>query len=89
MRKTSTTTVSALEARRNLGRLLNIVSLRHEELVIERAGKPVARLAPIEEKAPPTHTGRLDLRRSRGLGRQMWQSIDSDAYLAGERQAWE
>ena len=37
-------TVSAVKARQNLGELLNIVSLRHEDVIIERAGKKIARL---------------------------------------------
>jgi len=32
-------TVSAVKARQNLGELLNIVSLKHEDVIIERAGK--------------------------------------------------
>ena len=37
-------TVSAVKARQNLGELLDIVSLRHEDVIIERAGKKIARL---------------------------------------------
>jgi len=83
------TTVSAIEVRRNLGRLLSIVSLRHEELIIERAGKPVARLAPISDASPAMHAGKSDIRRSRGLGKALWRSIDVQAYLEGERRAWD
>ena len=43
-------TVSAVKARQNLGELLNIVSLRHEDVVIERAGKKIARLTSIDEE---------------------------------------
>jgi len=43
-------TVSAVKARQNLGELLNIVSLRHEDVIIERAGKKIARLTTLEEK---------------------------------------
>lgn len=42
-------TVSAVKARKNLGELLNIVSLRHEDVIIERAGKKIARLTAIDE----------------------------------------
>ena len=34
--------VTAMEARQNFGSLLNQVALRDEEIVIERAGKPLA-----------------------------------------------
>ncbi len=44
-------TVSAVKARQNLGELLNIVSLRHEDVIIERAGKKIARLTTLEEDA--------------------------------------
>ncbi len=42
-------TVSAVKARQNLGELLNIVSIRHEDVIIERAGKKIARLTAIEK----------------------------------------
>jgi len=41
-------TVSAVKARQNLGELLNIVSIKHEDVIIERAGKKVARLTSVE-----------------------------------------
>ncbi len=44
-------TVSAVKARQNLGELLNLVSIKHEEVIIERAGKKMARLTFIEENA--------------------------------------
>lgn len=40
---------SALEARKNLGRLLEEAYYRGDEFVIERAGKPMAALVPIQE----------------------------------------
>jgi hypothetical protein len=43
-------TVSAVKARQNLGELLNIVSIKHEDVIIERAGKKIARLTCVEEK---------------------------------------
>jgi antitoxin (DNA-binding transcriptional repressor) of toxin-antitoxin stability system len=42
-------TVSAVKARQNLGELLNLVSIKHEEVIIERAGKKIARLTAIDE----------------------------------------
>ncbi|MFY9941212.1 MAG: type II toxin-antitoxin system Phd/YefM family antitoxin [Desulfobacterales bacterium] len=35
-------TVSAMRARQNLGQIMNEVSLRGDDFIIERAGKPVA-----------------------------------------------
>lgn len=84
------TRVSAVEARRNLGRLLNIVSLRHEEIVIERAGKEIARLSPFDHQTPDRkRAGKLDLRKARGLGRDLWRSIGTDEYVKRERREWE
>ncbi|MFA6174201.1 MAG: hypothetical protein WC334_07910 [Kiritimatiellales bacterium] len=44
-------TVTAVKARQNLGELLNLVSIKHEEVIIERAGKKIARLTAIDEDA--------------------------------------
>lgn len=44
-------TVSAVKARQNLGELLNLVSIKHEDVIIERAGKKIARLTFIDEGA--------------------------------------
>src|SRR2546430_5992261 len=40
--------VSTIDARQRIGDLLNRVALRHDEFVIERKGKPLAALVPIE-----------------------------------------
>lgn len=42
-------TVTAVKARQNLGELLNLVSIKHEEIIIERAGKKIARLTAIDD----------------------------------------
>ena len=91
--------VTAVDARRSLGRLLNIVSLRHEEITIERAGKAVARLCPCKEdlggaglpESPREMlgTGKRDFRKCRGLGRKLWQSVDPDEYVRKERSEWD
>ena len=41
--------ISTLEVRQRLGDMLNRVSLRHDEFVIERKGKPLAALVPVEK----------------------------------------
>ena len=40
--------VSTLDVRQHLGNMLNRVALRHDEFVIERKGKPLAALVPVE-----------------------------------------
>ena len=80
--------VSAVEARQKLGEILNRVALRREEIIIERAGKKIARLSPIDNEEPRSR-GKLDFRKAAGLGREIWEEIDVDAYLRRERDEWE
>lgn len=40
--------VSTLEVRQRIGDMLNRVALRHDEFIIERKGKPLAALVPVE-----------------------------------------
>ena len=47
-RPTVTEKVSTIDVRQRIGDLLNRVALRHDEFVIERKGKPLAALVPIE-----------------------------------------
>jgi len=42
-------TVTTIEVRRKLGDLLNRVDLRHDQFIIERKGKPLAALVPVEK----------------------------------------
>jgi prevent-host-death family protein len=40
--------ISTLDVRQRIGDLLNRVALRHDEFIIERKGKPLAALVPVE-----------------------------------------
>jgi prevent-host-death family protein len=42
-------TISAIKARQNLGQIMNEVSLKGDEFVIERAGKPIAVLVSMDK----------------------------------------
>ena len=42
-------TISAMKVRQNLGRIMNEVSLRDEDYVVERAGKPLVAIVPFEQ----------------------------------------
>ena len=79
--------VSAVEARQKLGEILNRVSLRGEEIIIERAGKKIARLSPVDNMEV-RRRGRLDFRKAAGLGKEIWKGLDVDEYLRGERDPW-
>ncbi|MCL4101945.1 prevent-host-death family protein [Fibrobacter sp. UWH9] len=61
--------VSAMEARQNFGNLLNQVAIKDEEIVIERAGKPLARLVSVAAPA----AGKLDFRDIGKLPNQIWE----------------
>jgi prevent-host-death family protein len=80
-------TVSAVEARQKLGEILNRVALKREEIIIERAGKRIARLLPAENELPRSK-GKLDFRKSAGLGKEIWKDMDVEAYLRKERGEW-
>lgn len=86
-----TKVVSAVNARRGFGELLNRVALAHEDIVIERAGKKIVRMVPVGEKKHVSQwpEGKLDFRDSAGLGKSFWKEIDVDDYLAGERGQWD
>ncbi|MCQ2122064.1 MAG: type II toxin-antitoxin system Phd/YefM family antitoxin [Fibrobacter sp.] len=62
--------VTAMEARQNFGSLLNQVSLQQEEVVIERAGKPLARLVNVQSS---TSGGKLDFRDIGKLPNSIWE----------------
>lgn len=40
--------VSTMDVRQRLGDILNRVALRHDEFIVERKGKPLAALVPVE-----------------------------------------
>lgn len=66
-------TVNVHEAKTHLSRLLERVE-RGQEIVIARAGKPVAKLVPLDERPP----------RPRPIGRdkgKIWMSPDFDEPL--------
>lgn len=63
-------TVTAMEARQNFGNLLNQVSLSQEEIVIERAGKPLARLVNVDSSRSG---GELDFRDIGKLPNSIWE----------------
>ncbi len=42
-------TVSTIDVRKQLGEILDRVALRHDQFIIERKGKPLAAVVPIEK----------------------------------------
>ena len=41
--------ISAIKARRNLGQMMNEVALKGDDYIIERAGKPLVAVIPMEK----------------------------------------
>ncbi|MFA6622893.1 MAG: type II toxin-antitoxin system prevent-host-death family antitoxin [Fibrobacteraceae bacterium] len=62
-------TVSAMEARKSFGLLLNQVSLKNEDILIERSGKPLARLVSVNAAEPD----KLDFRDIGKLPSAIWE----------------
>ena len=54
-------TVTTIEVRKKLGDLLNRVDLRHDQFIIERKGKPLAALVPVEKLDQMERAARLYL----------------------------
>ncbi|MBN2440241.1 MAG: type II toxin-antitoxin system Phd/YefM family antitoxin [Spirochaetales bacterium] len=79
--------VSAMEARKRFGELLNRVLLTDEEIIIERAGKKVAKLTRIDTpESRSKKTGKLDFRKAEGLGAELWNKINVEDYIKKERE---
>lgn len=53
--------VSTLEVRQKLGDMLNRVALRHDQFIIERKGKPLAAMVPVERLEQMQRAARLHL----------------------------
>ncbi|WP_244085134.1 type II toxin-antitoxin system Phd/YefM family antitoxin [Desulforhabdus sp. TSK] len=52
-------TISAMKARQNLGQVMNEVALRGDDYIIERAGKPLVAIIPIEKYQKLQRPGRV------------------------------
>jgi len=77
-------TVSTLEIRQRLGDLLNRVALRHDEFVIERKGKPLAAMVPVERLAQMQQAARVHLlsvldRKSEGISQSQADQLADKA----------
>jgi len=55
--------ISTLEVRQKLGDILNRVALRHDQFIIERKGKPLAAMVPVEQFEQMQLAARLHLLR--------------------------
>ncbi|MCP4298490.1 MAG: type II toxin-antitoxin system Phd/YefM family antitoxin [Proteobacteria bacterium] len=79
-----------MEARKKFGEILNRVDLLKEEIIIERAGKKIAKLSPIDSSEKKIkYTGKLDFRKAAGLGKQIWNNQNAEDYVTKERDSWD
>ena len=53
--------ISTLEARQRLGDILNRVALRNDQFIIERKGKPLAAVVPVQRLEQMRRAARLHL----------------------------
>ena len=83
-------TVTTIEVRQRLGDLLNRVDLRHDQFIIERKGKPLAALVPVEKLYQMDRAARLQileiLERQKGLPSLSQKEADQLADEAKHRQ---
>jgi prevent-host-death family protein len=77
-------TVSTLEIRQRLGDLLNRVALRHDQFLIERKGKPLAAMVPVERLEQMQQAARLHLlsvlnQKSEGITQRQADQLANEA----------
>lgn len=77
--------VSTMDVRQRIGDLLNRVALRHDEFIIERKGKPLAALVPVERLEQLQRFARrhalqvMELQRGAGLGGNAAEALAAEA----------
>jgi len=75
--------LTTLDLRQRLGDLLNRVALRHDEFIIERKGKPLAAMVPVEKLLQLERLARLRLLDSLARKKTALSQEEADA-LADE-----
>ena|SRR5437870_12628725 len=80
--------VSTIDVRQRIGDMLNRVSLRHDEFIIERKGKALAALVPVERLEQMRRFARTQgtdfFEQQKGSGLTEPQAVD----LGREAQKW-
>ena len=78
-------TVSTADIRQRLGDILNRVALRHDEFVVQRKGKKLAAIVPVERLEQMQQFARhhalelLELRRGAGLSERETAALVAEA----------
>ena len=84
--------VSTMDVRARIGDMLNRVALRHDEFIIERKGKALAALVPVERleqmrRAARQGIGDLLERQKLGPGSKLSEEEAMEVALAAQREA--
>jgi prevent-host-death family protein len=70
--------ISTLDVRGSLGDLLNRVALRHDEYIIERKGKPLAVMVPVEKWEQMKEVAKLQLTQATAAKRPTVNQREAD-----------
>ena len=70
--------VSAIKVRQNLGQVMNEVALKSDEYIVERAGKPLVAIIPIEKY--------LSMKKERDEFFRMYEELQGEA-MSGEEES--
>ncbi len=83
--------VSVMKVRKSLGEILNEVNLKSETFILERGGKPIAKLSPLED-GNYTNSSNLrikSLHDLKGLNPGTKRGEDPNNWLHKERENWD
>lgn len=84
-------TVSAMDVRRGLGGILDEVRLKSETFILERAGKAIAMITPIERGESPSDQQGMRLaiiNELKGVHSASARGEDVGEWLNSEREDW-
>ncbi len=84
--------VSTMDVRARIGDMLNRVALRHDEFIIERKGKALAALVPVERLEQMRRAARQGIRaflerQEQGPGSKLSDEEAMEIALAAQREA--
>ena len=85
-------TITAMEARRGFGAILDDVRLKSETYTLERAGKAVAMIIPIRDESSGSsnskHSKLAIIKELAGLNAGSQRGTQVDQWLNNERENW-
>ncbi len=87
-------TMSAMEVRKQFGAVIDEVRLKSETIILERAGKPVAKISPYSESEAISEDKVMESRLNAlynlaGLNADNPRTEDVDEWIKNERAGWD